>query len=374
MADNYALLAHVARGFVSGTENAATEALAHILNRSANAREGLDDLIRSGVENVEAIVRVRTQVVGSRGTIPDLVGFDGDGKERVLVEVKFWADLTAGQPNYYLDRLPGDGPAVLLFLVPDERIRRLWPVLRKRLAGARLSDLDSERKCVRVDDVRVDDVRVDDVRVDDVRVDDVRVDDVRVDDGERHLMVSGWTGLLDCMATRARDAGEHDVEADIRQLRGLAEYAHAPQDGPAGPGAEASALERHLRRIIDAATDHGVGAGWLDRKGLVRTRRWYGYGRFVRFSGSGAEPWFGINRDLYKRNGETLLWLQFGRPAQKRGWVNQVQFDALRRECGLREEDGWVPLVAKEDDEFSEVLEDVLAQLTRISEVIDGAA
>ena len=347
MADNYALLAHVARGFASGTENAATEALAHILNRSANAREGLDDLIRSGVENVGAIVKVRTQAVGSRGTIPDLVGVDEDGEERVLVEVKFWADLTPGQPNDYLKRLPGDKPAVLLFLVPDERIRRLWPVLRKRLAGARLSDLDSERKCV------------------------------RVDAGQRHMMVSGWTGLLDCMATRARDAGEHDIEADVRQLRGLAEYAHAPQGDsgePGGPGPEASAVERHLRRIIDAATDRGVGAGWLDRRGLNRTRRWYGYGRFVRFSGSGASPWFGINRDLYKRNGETLLWLQFGRPARKRGWVNQVQFDALRRECGLREEDGWVPLVPKEDEEFSEVLEGVLVQLARISEVIDGAA
>ena len=352
MADNYALLAHVARGFVAGTENAATEALAHILNRSASAREGLDDLIRSGVENVAAVAKVRTQAVGSGGTIPDLVGVDAGGEERVLIEVKFWAALTPRQPNDYLVRLPDDGPALLLFLVPDERVRMLWPVLRKRLAGARLSDLDSERKCVRVTALPLE------------------------DDGQRHLMVTGWTGLLDCMATRARDAGEHDVEADVRQLRGLAEYAHAPNagpDGPSGPGPEASAPERHLRRIIDAATDHGVGAGWLDRKGLRRTRQWYGYGRYVRFSRSGASPWFGINRDLYRRNAETLLWLQFGKPALKLGWLNQVQFDALRRECGLREEDGWVPLVPKENDEFSEVLEDVLAQLARISEVIDSA-
>lgn len=299
-----------------------------------------------------AVVRLRTQDVGSGGTIPDLVGVDADGKERVLIEVKFWADLTRGQPRDYLSRLRDDGPTLLLFLVPDERVRTLWPVLRRRLEGVRLSDLDSERKCVRV-----------------------HLGDV--DDGQRHLMVTGWTGLLDCMATRARDAGEHDVEADVRQLRGLADYAHAlPGDpgGASGPGPEASAIERHLRRIIDAATDHGVGAGWLDRKGLNRTRRWYGYGRFVRFSRSGASPWFGINRELYRRNAETLLWLQFGKPALKPGWLNQVQFDALRRECGLREEDGWVPLVPKEDDEFSEVLEDVLAQLTRISEVIDNSA
>ena len=347
MADNYPLLAHVARGFAAGTENAATEALAHILNRSANAREGLDDLIRSGVENVAAVEKVRTQAVGPGGTIPDLVGVDAGGKERVLIEVKFWADLTRSQPNGYLDRMKkqllDDGPTLLLFLVPDERVKTLWPVLRRRLADAPV-DLDSERKCV------------------------------RVGDGQRHLMVTGWTGLLDCMATRARDAGEHGVETDVRQLRGLAEYAAPPGGGSKPDPEEPSALELHLRRIIDAATDHGKGAGWLDTKGLNRARRWYGYGRYVRFSRSGASPWFGVNRDLYGRNAETLLWLQFDRPAQKAGWVNQVQFDALRRECGLREKDGWVPLIPKTDDEFSEVLEDVLAQLTRISNVIDNAA
>ena len=344
MADNYPLLAYVARGFAAGTENAATEALAHILNRSANAREGLDDLIRSGVDNVAAVEKVRTQAVGSGGTIPDLVGVDASGKERVLIEVKFWADLQRSQPNGYLElmkrQLLDDGPALLLFLVPDERVRTLWPVLRRRLTDAAV-DLDSERKCV------------------------------RVGDGQRHLMVTGWTGLLDCMATRARDAGEDSVEADIRQLRGLVEYAESPKPKPGEP----SAIEGHLRRIIDAATDHGKGAGWLDTKGLNRTRRWYGYGRFVRFSSSGAVPWFGINRDLCKQSGgETLLWLQFGRPAQKRGWINQVQFDALRSECGLREEDGWVPLIPKTDDDFAEVLEDILAQLMRISDVIDNAA
>lgn len=138
------------------------------------------------MENVAAVEEVRTQAVGSGGTIPDLVGVDASGKERVLIEVKFWADLQRSQPNGYLERMKrqllDDGPALLLFLVPDERVRTLWPVLRRRLTDVAV-DLDSERKCV------------------------------RVGDGQRHLMVTGWTGLLDRMATRARDAGEDSVEA-----------------------------------------------------------------------------------------------------------------------------------------------------------------
>ena len=73
MVGNDTVLAHLARWFPSRAENAATDALAYVLNRSAKAREALDDLIRSGVENVASVVRVRTQVVGPDGTRPDLL-------------------------------------------------------------------------------------------------------------------------------------------------------------------------------------------------------------------------------------------------------------------------------------------------------------
>ena len=348
MADNDTLLAHLARWFPSGSENAATEALAYILKRSANAREALDDLIRSGVETVAPVVRVRTQAVGQGGTIPDLVGEDGAGKERVLVEVKFWADLTDNQPNAYLERLPDDGPAVLVFLVPDERVRTLWPALRRlaELGGKKLSDVNAERKCM------------------------------RVDGSHRHLMVIGWTGLLDCMATRARDAGEYGIEADIRQLRGLADYADegAPRliGGRSETTPETERRNRDLRRLLDSATDRGVYLGWLSKKGLNRASRPHGYGRYVGFLKSGVQPWFGINDDLYKKHGETPLWLEFGPARPKTGYLNQSQFDALRKRCRLHGKTGWVPLTLKPDVEFSEVLDDVLDQLLRISEVIDN--
>ena len=341
MVDNETVLAHLARWFPSRAENAATDALAYVLNRSAKAREALDDLIRSGVENVASVVRVRTQVVGPDGTRPDLVGEDEDGKERVLVEVKFWADLTDNQPNAYLDRLPDDGPAVLLFLAPDERVKTLWPSLRRRAASAdrpELLDVAAERKCM------------------------------RVGDSGRHLMVTGWTGLLDCMATRVRDAGESGIEADIRQLRGLAEYAEI-ETAP-----EAEGRNRYFRRLIDSATARGVDQSWLSTKGLNRTPRTYGYGRYVRFTGSGAVSWFGVNDVRYKKYGETRLWLHFKSVKPKRGRLNQSQFDALRKRCRLQDRNGrgWVPLTVKSDVEPSEILEDVLDQLVRITEVIDN--
>ena len=340
---NNTVLAHLSGGFSSGSENAATEALAFVLNGSASAREALDDLVRSGVKDVNPIVKVRTQVDLGGGVMPDLVGEDADGeRQRVIVEVKFWADLTPNQPVAYLKRLPEDGASALLFLVPDERVRILWPVLRRRATDeadksrlGKLLEVDAERRCLRVDGT------------------------------QRHLMVVGWMGLLDVVAARARDAGEHGIESDVRQLRGLAAQVIEPPE-PNGDGG--------LRSIIDSVADQGVQDDLLNTKGLNRQRRKGRYGRYVRFVDSGVTPWFGINDELYKSGGETRLWLRFAPPTPKRGRLDQAQFDALRTQCPVRGTDwSWVPLVLKQDVERSEVLDDVLDQIERISRIINGA-
>lgn len=337
------LLASLARLFRS-PENASTEALAHILNTSASAREALDDVIRSGVEDVASIVRARTQVVDDARARPDLVGEDEAARKSIIVEVKFWAALRPTQPNAYLKLLPLDGPAVVLFLVPDDRVGTLWPELRKRaeLEG-RLSEVDAEGKCVRVGGSR------------------------------RYLMVTGWTRLLDCMETRARNAGEIQVEADVRQLRGLADYEitrrrFRPIDArhdTFGPGKGDRDRDRDLRRIIDSATGPGVGAGRLTKSRRKRVPRSYSYGRYVRFSGSSVLAWLGINYDRWERHGETPLWLWFDKPALRRGRLNHAQLDGLRNQCRLR--DQWVPLILKPGVEFFDVRDGVRNDLERIS-------
>ena len=247
MAETYTLLAHLSPSFTSQTENIAVEALGYVLNKYAGSREGLDDVIRSGVRDVNPVVKVRTQSSAVDGTRPDLVGLDEDDKERVLIEAKFWAELTPRQPSAYLDRLPDEGPSVLLFLVPEERIGSLWPVLRARALEAEktLSDVDAERKCV------------------------------SVGGSQRHLMLVSWTGLLDRMSVRTRE--ERDAETEIQQLRGLADFAEGARFQPIrGPREEIDPDSRHMRdlkRIIDAATERGITAGWASRKGLNRTPR-----------------------------------------------------------------------------------------------------
>ena len=322
MAEIDTLLAHLSPSLTSQTENIAVEALGYVLNKYAGSREGLDDVVRSGVRNVKPVIQVRTQARAPDGTRPDLVGVDEDGAERVLVEAKFWAELTPRQPDAYLDRLPDNGPAVLLFLAPEERIASLWRDLRSRAqrAGKMLSEVDAERRCV------------------------------SVDGSQRHLLLVSWTGLLDRMSARTRD--EQDAEADIRQLRGLADFAEEGRFRPIRDTREEFGPDsRHMRdmkRIIDTATERGVADGWASRKGLNRTPRSYGYGRYLRLSGHVV--WFGIHTGRWERDGETPLWL----------------------DCG---NDRWVPIPIVVDNdgvEYADVLNGVVSTLRDFAEAFEN--
>ena len=336
MPDNDTLLAYLVSSFPGNTENIATEALRHVFDHSDASVIALNDIVQSGVQRIQPISKVKSQVIQQDGTRPDLVGFDETGKERVLIEVKFWAALTNNQPNNYISRLPDDGPALVMFLAPEERVRSLWPQLRDRLIRefGSLNEVDSERKCVRVEGT------------------------------QRHLMIASWGGLLDSMAARSRDDGEPGVETEIRQLRSLAKHADAGALKPVRQdeefGADSEARKRLYKRLIDAATERGIEQQWASRKGLLATSRSYGYGRYIRLSG--AIVWFGVNVDQFARTADTPLWVDF-----------QYSFkDApTRTREALGMQDGhWGPVNLKRDVEYPEMLDGVVDSLKRFADTI----
>ena len=341
MPDNDTLLAYLVSSFPGNTENIATEALSHIFDHSDASVEALNDVVQSGARGVAPVTIVKSQVIQADGTIPDLVGFDENGKERVLIEVKFWAGLTPNQPNAYLKRLPSDGPAVVVFLAPEDRIQSLWPQLKERLSGefSALTETDSERKCV------------------------------RVGDGQWHLMIVSWGGLLDCMAARSSDDGNHSVKTEIRQLRSLAKYADAGAFKPISPGEEfGEASEPQLRlyrRLIDAATERGIQQGWVSRKGLRATPRSYGYGRYLRLHHTVV--WFGINRNQFEITQSTPLWVGCNSLPKL-----PDKLADMRAELGMPT-DYWVPVELKRDVEYPEVLDGVVESLRHIADVIQEA-
>lgn len=342
MAESDTLLANLVWRFPGHQEDIATAALVHTLEKSDAAIEALNDVVQSGVREVKPIVSVGMQVQGSDGSQPDLVGFDEDRKERVIVEVKFWANLTPNQPNGYLSRLPEDGPAALVFLAPEDRIQWLWPELRGRVERQyTLSDVESERRCFRIEGT------------------------------QRHLLLVSWTGLLDSMAARSGDADEPaGIGVEIRQLRSLARYgdtgAFKPLRRDEKAGEDSERRKRDYRRIITDATERGVEQGWASRKGMRVTPYSGEFGRYIHLSGL-MDVWFGVQSARFEQTGQTPLWVRFV------GDFRRVDMDQVRAQLGMGS-GNWAPIALQREVEYSQALISVVDSLRNIADTIKAAA
>ncbi len=111
-------------------EDIASMSLCHIINQEDApflTSAFTEILCKSlGIERNVTISNYQTQVTGKEKERPDIVGFDQDGKEALICEVKFYAALTENQPKAYLKRLAEASGAGLVFLCPDNRVSGLW--------------------------------------------------------------------------------------------------------------------------------------------------------------------------------------------------------------------------------------------------------
>ena len=91
MSDDSTLLAHLVPRLTSQVENAATDALGYILNKSGSSMQALNDLLQEGGFEVEPIAKVETQVTYENGSRPDMAGYDKNNVKCLLVVAKSWA-------------------------------------------------------------------------------------------------------------------------------------------------------------------------------------------------------------------------------------------------------------------------------------------
>ncbi|MDE0197866.1 MAG: hypothetical protein OXK78_06715 [Caldilineaceae bacterium] len=287
MSTETTLFAHIVLDKLQGQiENVAVEALGYILSRSPEARNALVETLRDGGMCISSIVRMETQVSGKTGARPDLVGYDEDDVERVLIEAKFWAPLTEKQPNEYLRQLTKDRSSALLLLAPETRLELLWPELCE-LADKEFTLCSTIQKGA------------------------LRATTVSY--GKRCLILTSWTALLDQMETQATKAGDAAVAADIRQLRGLTDHAEPDPSLPWCPGKLEPELAKRivgLKRLIDDAIICCENAGFLTSAKTAKGGQG-GYGKTVRLGG--MLLWFGTEFFAWAKYDRTPLWLRFGK-------------------------------------------------------------
>ena len=320
MSDDATLMAHLIPRITNQVEDAATDALGYILNRSAPSREALTDLLREGGFDMPPIARVATQVAED-GMRPDMAGYDEAGVKRLVVESKFWAPLLVGQASQYIRQFDTDGPTALLFIAPESRLETLWAEIERQI------------------DKKSPDVSL----LPDPPASGWR--SAKVVGVSRRLALVSWDRLLRDMSSRA--AADEGAVADIRQLRGLTRS----RAGVAFPPIHAEELSPDFARravgytrLVDDVVTRGVAEEWMSIRGRRVTPKRYGYGRYFYFAEADEDFWFGINHLRWARRGDTPLWMQ--------RWSDGVWSPPIYLKVGV---------------EYHEVLDDVAAQVQEMA-------
>lgn len=123
------LLTHIASNFISEYENVANSSVSYLLNEYLSAREALKNIL--GLSEVPKYYR--TELATKNNGRPDITGFNTNGDKSIIIEGKFWANLTKNQPENYLCELKLSGNGKLLFLAPEKRLILLEAEIKNRV-------------------------------------------------------------------------------------------------------------------------------------------------------------------------------------------------------------------------------------------------
>ena len=360
MADNDTLLGYLVPRYASVTENAATDALAYIVNRSAACLGSLNELVQTvGGASMAPVTRVATQVVAADGGIPDFVGYDHSNAMRVVGESKFWAGLGDGQARVYLRYLPESGPSVVLFVVPEVRMNRLWAAVKADAESGGEWEVGPDRIHGNGDKRRLSADVVDTKK--------------RRAPVSRRLMMVSWGDVLTGMKSSA--VGEPSIVDDIEQLLGLTRREDAEAFLPLRQEELGPAFPRRIRglaRLVDDVIDaRGVREDWLTVRGLGAGGARASYGRYFRYidlEGHQKECFFGVNYDLWAEREDTPLWLRFG-PAYTGEMLAQVKVKQYHERYEV-----WTPIPLRTGVDYFELLDDAASQLYAIGEQLKATA
>ena len=349
MTTNTSLFAQILPMFTSQTERVATEALRHILEQSESARNALEQMLRGAGVETDSLTRFQTEAIGEERERVDLVCYDGDGTERVLIEAKFWAGLTDNQPNTYLERLPEDTHSALLFVAPAQRIETLWPVLRRRAE-------EHHRLTVTSDFPASGETR-----------------GVSVDNSGHKMMLTSWRVVLSHMESQASMAGDRAAVRDIEQLLGLTERMDNDAFLPIHSNELGQEFPRRMQNFLDLiskAADrirHNELVSWMGPS----TSSWISHGVYMTLAD--ANIWFGLDWGLWGWWRETPLWVQL------RSFNSLEDSEAFERLGGYENaggrlvdvNGGWfVPIYLPTAKEETAVLETVVDTLLRIGSLL----
>ena len=338
MAQDGSMLAHLAWMFVVQRENLAIEALGYLL-RDSRAVGAINALLREGGADMSGVSEFNTQVTYDNWARPDLVGLDADGNRPLIIEAKFWAELTDKQPAAYLQLLPRDRPSALLFIAPESRFDTLWRQLESRARAAGFSMTTTMNTST--------------------------IRNSRISGGNRYLMMTSWTSVLDRLQSVIGIEGA--LAEDLRQLRSLCRQEEAGGMQVTADMSDQDGINT-LRKLVNESLARGLQDGYLNSSGLA----WGKDARYIRFGGADRGPVarFGWNFDRMNIvEHATPLWVDFVENTPEDMKPSEVR-PYIMGEIVI---DDSVPVYLRTGVEYSLVLDAVEARLRYIAALLKGS-
>jgi len=339
------LFSDLAEKFGRSPENLATEGLRHLLRRRVAADAFVEYINAQSGTGLSSDLLFRTQESTEAGEgQADMKGVAGDGSVPLLVESKFWAGLTANQPNGYLRHLEDLPGGVLLFVVPHPRRQYLWPKIG---AQARTVFPINEEEGTTPDEFQLS-----------------------LQNGTT-LLLRSWTDVLNAVESPVQAEGGHpDLLEDLRQVRGLCDrYSDAeflPFRGD-DIGQDVGKRIRQLREIV-TAVDPELGKLWTDDRHVTSSRYRYG----LRTTLFGLDAVIALIYYWWAEDGRSPIWLRLkAETVNRRDRVLRAlepDIQARRDKETSYPTDVLVPLSLKLGAEKEEVISDLDGQLNEIAE------
>ena len=255
---NDSLLSHIASKFITQYENVANSSICYLLTKYKSAQQALKKIVDLEDYPVRYVTELSTQQNGR----PDVTGLNIDGNKAIIIEGKFWANLTSNQPVNYLQELKPGGK--LLFIVPNRRIESIKQEIKRR-----------------------------------------------TNNDDKQIRIVSWINFLNAIESENLKDLDHNLVSDIVQLKelcskmdeeGLPPLSEADLDPMNGR------ISYQLADLLDECRDLIRQWEGSDFEGLKATSWKLGYGFYFRAYGFGCQLYFSSYR-WFVRKSHTPIWL-----------------------------------------------------------------
>lgn len=340
----YSLLAHLYPYIKGSQEDIATYSLQYLLSNSPHLNTAFTKQMANYMDiELDESLQYLCQVTGEseEQERPDMVGFDSNGKEVVLCEMKFYATLTSNQPGTYLQRLKKENGKGLMFVCPKARRTNLWAKLKELCKDMSMTTINEH--CIDADGVR--------------------------------LAIITWGEIIDLLKQVASSV-DVSFTPDVLQLEGYCNQLDSDAFIPFSSedlSAETAKKGERYYQVVDEIIELLSADSNLEtsRKGLKATGYRKGYTRSLYIDEFTVT--INYDRDMWK-NPKTIecpFWIAF----RDHEWQQTEPIcEKLKLFPEHHKEHFWnmtfLPLVPLQNATFSEVCEDIKEQISKYLKLI----